>query len=390
MGLFGPGFSYPSQMDVSSILFFSAGLLIGLIVATLFHRQKQHSLEKLDELRKQDRTEVENTFATLSHAALTKNTETFLNLAKESLSTQTAVGEEKLDQKKQLIDASLNTMAESLKTLNAETLKLATGLTSSQAETSRLRTTTEDLRNVLSSSQARGQWGERMVEDILNLVGLEEHLNFEKQKQVASGERPDFTFLLPKDKTVNLDAKFPLAHYQRYIEADVEAVQETEKKQFLDDVKAHIKAVAARDYINPADNTVDYVLMFIPNESIYAFIHQSDPAILDLALKNHIVLCSPITLYAVVSLIHQAVSNFAMEEQAGQIIRLLTEFRRQWELYKDVMERMGARIDAAQKEYEKLTTTRTRQLEKPLREIDEIQLSHEDNQGLLPEGPADE
>ena len=69
-----------------------------------------------------------------------------------------------------------------------------------------------------------------MVEDILNLVGLEEYLNFNKQKQVASGERPDFTFLLPKKKTVNLDAKFPLTHYQRYIEADLEAVQETEKK----------------------------------------------------------------------------------------------------------------------------------------------------------------
>ena len=122
-------------------------------------------------------------------------------------------------------------MAESLKTLNAETIKLTTGLKSSHAETTKLRETTEDLRNVLSSSQARGQWGERMVEDILNLVGLEEHLNFNKQKQVASGERPDFTFLLPKKKTVNLDAKFPLTHYQRYIEADLEAVQETEKKQ---------------------------------------------------------------------------------------------------------------------------------------------------------------
>ena len=79
-----------------------------------------------------------------------------------------------------------------------------------------------------------------------------------------------------------------------------------------------------------------------------------------------------------------------MEEQAGQIIRLLAEFRKQWDLYKEVTEKMGSRIDAAQKEYEKLTTTRTRQLEKPLREIDEIQLSHEDDRGLLPEGPADE
>ena len=376
-------------MDVTSIPFFFAGLLVGIFVATLFHRQKQRSLEKLDELRRQDRTEAENTFATLSLDALTKNTEAFLNLAKERLSAQTAVGEEKLTQKKQLIDASLHTMAESLKTLNAETIKLTTGLKSSHAETTKLRETTEDLRNVLSSSQARGQWGERMVEDILNLVGLEEHLNFNKQKQVASGERPDFTFLLPKKKTVNLDAKFPLTHYQRYIEADLKAVQETEKKQFLDDAKGHIKEVAARDYVNPADNTVDYVLVFIPNESIYAFIHQSDPKILDLALENHIVLCSPITLYAVVSLIHHAVSNFAMEERAGEIVRLLMDFRGQWELFTGVMDRMGARIYAAQKEYENLTTTRTRMLEKSLRKIDEIQPSHEDGGGLLPEEPAD-
>ena len=81
-------------MDVTSILFFFAGLLVGIFVATLFHRQKQRSLEKLDELRRQDRTEAENTFATLSLDALTKNTEAFLNLAKERLSAQTAVGEE--------------------------------------------------------------------------------------------------------------------------------------------------------------------------------------------------------------------------------------------------------------------------------------------------------
>ena len=343
------------------------------------------SIEALEEARKGDQEGMEKTFESLSYAALKESTSEFLKLAKETLSTQTEAGEAKLDEKKKLIDARLETMGKNLDNLLKETVKLKTGLTSSQAETNRLRETTEDLRNVLSSSQARGQWGEKMVEDILNLVGLVEHINFVKQKQVESGEKPDFTFLLPNKKKVNLDAKFPLAHYERFVAADDEAIKETEKKHFLADVKGHIKAVADRDYINPAENTVDYVLVFIPNESIYAFIHQSDPAILDFALEKRIILCSPITLYAVVSLIHQAVSNFAMEERAGEIMKLLADFQKQWDLFKGVLETMGKRIESAQMEYEKLTTTRTRQLEKPLNKIEEIRSRQESGPEFITE-----
>ena len=372
-------------MDLISLLYLLLGFVGGCIVTALLYRQKMKSIEALEEARKGDQEGMEKTFESLSYAALKESTSEFLKLAKETLSTQTEAGEAKLDEKKKLIDARLETMGKNLDNLLKETVKLKTGLTSSQAETNRLRETTEDLRNVLSSSQARGQWGEKMVEDILNLVGLVEHINFVKQKQVESGEKPDFTFMLPNKKKVNLDAKFPLAHYERFVAADDEAIKETEKKQFLADVKGHIKAVADRDYINPAENTVDYVLVFIPNESIYAFIHQSDPAILDFALEKRIILCSPITLYAVVSLIHQAVSNFAMEERAGEIMKLLADFQKQWDLFKGVLETMGKRIESAQMEYEKLTTTRTRQLEKPLNKIEEIRSRQESGPEFITE-----
>ncbi len=372
-------------MDLSSLLFLLVGLGVGCIATAIIYSQKLKSMAALQEARKGDQEGMEKAFESLSYAALKESTSEFLKLAKETLSSQTDAGEAKLDEKKKLIDARLETMGKNLDDLLKETVKLKTGLTTSQAETSKLRETTEDLRNVLSSSQARGQWGEKMVEDILNLVGLVEHINFVKQKQVESGEKPDFTFLLPNKKKVNLDAKFPLAHYERFVASDDEAVKEAEKKQFLTDVKGHIKAVASRNYINPAENTVDYVLVFIPNESIYAFIHQSDPALLDFALEKRIILCSPITLYAVVSLIHQAVSNFAMEERAGEIMKLLADFQKQWDLFKGVLENMGKRIESAQKEYEKLTTTRTRQLEKPLNKINEIRSRQDGEQELLTE-----
>ena len=127
------------------------------------------------------------------------------------------------------------------------------------------------------------------------------------------------------------------------------------------------------------------MLVFIPNESIYAFIHQSDAGILEYALRNRIILCSPITLYAVLSLIHQAVSNFAMEQQAGEIMEILVEVQKQFDKYTEQMGKMGDRIADAQKQFDTLTTTRTNMLDRPLRKINDIRSSQEDTRDLLPD-----
>ncbi|MBL7046874.1 MAG: DNA recombination protein RmuC [Candidatus Marinimicrobia bacterium] len=359
-------------MEFVVIIIFLAGLIIGGIAVYFFVKQR---LQMVDNTREQ----MKDVFATLSVDALNTSTDQFLKLASETLKGQTEKGVSSLEEKKKLIDANLKQMSEVLEGLSKESVVLRTQLSESQKETEKLRGTAEDLRNVLSSSQARGQWGERMVEDILKVIGLVENVNYVKQTKISSGEKPDFTFFLPKEKKVNMDVKFPLAHYERFITADIDDIKEKEKKLFLDDVKGHIKTVADRGYINPTEGTVDYVLMFIPNESIYSFIHQSEPDLLDLALGKHIVLCSPITLYAVLSLIHQAVGNFAMEEKAGEIMALLREFEKQWNKFVESMEKMGRRIDDAKREFESLTTTRTRQLERPLQKIKEVEI------GILPE-----
>ena len=199
-----------------------------------------------------------------------------------------------------------------------------------------------------------------------------EDKNYTKQTQVESGEKPDYTFLLPKGKKLNMDVKFPLASYERYINANLDEEREAQKKEFLKDVKNHIKTVAGREYVNPAEGTVDYVLLFIPNESIYGFINQEDTQLIDFALERKVLLCSPLTLYAMLSLIYQATRNFAMEEKATEIMNLLNAFRLQWGRYVEVMDKMGRRLDDAKKEYDTLVSTRKNQLEKPLTKIEEI------------------
>ena len=81
-------------------------------------------------------------------------------------------------------------------------------------------------------------------------------------------------------------------------------------------------------------------------------------------------LCSPYTLYAVLAVVRQAVRNFSLERTASEILRLLGEFNKQWALYRDHFDVLGKRIDDVRREYERLATTRTNMLERPMRKIE--------------------
>ena len=353
-------------MDVILII---AGILIGFISGYFFAKNNMNSNEKeFNKIKK----EMENTFKALAADVNKSNTEEFLKLANDKFENLSKKSDINLEEKKKLIDQNLQEMSKKLESIHKQSTELNANLETNKTETQNLRDTTTKLREILSSSQKRGQWGERMVEDILSFIGLMENVNYKKQATIESGERPDFTFILPKEKIINMDVKFPLAHYEKFIETEDQLVMENEKKDFLKDVKNHIKTISNRNYIDPASGTLDYVLMFIPNESIYSFINQEDNSIIDYALQNKVLLCSPLTLYAILSLINQATRNFAMEERASDVMQLLTKFKEQWEKYVEVIDKMGRSIQTVQKDYEDLISTRKRQLEKPLNQIEDL------------------
>jgi DNA recombination protein RmuC len=137
-----------------------------------------------------------------------------------------------------------------------------------------------------------------------------------------------------------------------------------------------IRQVTTREYINPADHTVDYVIVFIPNEQIYHFINEADTSLMDEALKLKVILCSPFTLYAVLAVIRQAVENFNLERTASEILKLLGDFDKQWGAYKEKFIALGDKIEATKKEYDTINTTRTNALERPLRKIENLRQQH--------------
>jgi len=334
------------------------------------------------------RAEMENAFKAMAADIARNNTDAFLKQAGEQFKSLKRDSQQDLDEKKKLIDKSLSGMNEKLEFIHKQSTALQASIDTSTKHTEALREDTTRLREILSSSQKRGQWGERMVSDILQFVGLVERVNYTRQSQVESGQRPDYTFNLPREKKLNMDVKFPLAQYENYLAADSDEARAQAKHAFLATVRNHIKSVSGREYINPAEGTLDYVMLFIPNESIYGFINREDAELIDFALRNRVLLCSPLTLYAVLSLIHQAARNFTMNERASEVMQLVEQFRRQWQKYVEQMDKMGRRIDGLGEDFKTLVTTRTRALEKPLDRIENLSLTAGDKGDAPATAPA--
>jgi len=384
------------------VLVFFGGVLLGFGVAWLVFRGRAATAKALVEeifrenerLREEERRTLEDrlkaAFGDVSHDVLKKSTEQFLSLAGERFESERKLHGRDLETKKSLIDQQLQRMVSELdkvagvvKELEKDRENKFGELTKQLEETGKrtgeLIRTTNTLKEALASSKSRGQWGERMAEDVLRIAGFVEKVNYEKQATLEeSGGRPDFTFFLPRDRKLNMDVKFPYDNYIRYIESESDSDREQFRKQFLRDVRLRIKEVASREYIDPdGQKTVDYVLLFIPNEQIYAFINEQDAAILDDGIKSKVILCSPVTLFAVLAVIRAAVENFALEQTSNRILDLLGKFGRQWGKFVESFDKLGRWIDKSQMEYANLLTTRKRQLERPLGEIEELRRQRE-------------
>jgi DNA recombination protein RmuC len=212
-----------------------------------------------------------------------------------------------------------------------------------------------------------------MAEDVLRLAGLIEDVNYRKRRALERDRGvPDYTFLLPQGLCLHMDVKFPLNNYLRYQESQSDVERERARKEFLRDVRGRLKEITTRGYVDPAAGTIDCVLLFIPNEQVYAFIQEQDSTILDDALRDKVVFCSPLTLYAVLAVIRQAVDNFRLEQTSKEILELLHGFGKQWKMFVDQMDRVGRNLDTAHKAFGDLETTRTRQLERQLDKIAEL------------------
>ncbi len=310
--------------------------------------------------------------------------EQLLRMQHEMLASERRRGTEELRGTQSAIDQQVQGMREELARLNRlvedterdrreHVGELTSQLQAAGRQTQVLTETTQSLREALSSTTARGQWGERMAEDVLQLAGFVDGINYRRHQPLpGSGGIPDYTFLLPQGLTLHMDVKFPLNNYLRLLDATSDVEREHARKEFLKDVRLRLREVTRREYVDPAGGTVDCVLLFIPNEQVYGFIQEQDRSILDDALRAKVVFCSPLTLFAVLAVIRQAIDNFQLSRTSHEILQRLQGFEKQWDRFVEQMDKVGRNLKTASTAFEELEGTRRRGVERELERIDTL------------------
>jgi DNA recombination protein RmuC len=301
----------------------------------------------------------------------------------ETIQLVTKAGVEQIGSKSDTINQSLSNVADQVAKKMSEIDQALLSLresTSKQYGTveqavAALTRRTDKLNDVLSSSQARGQWGERLAEDMLRAAGFVEGVNYSKQATIDGGGRPDYRFDIPPDRVLFMDVKFPLDKYAEYVAAESDQHKATTKDAFIRAVKDRVVELAKRDYVDKAlDNTVDYVLMFIPNESISGFVHEADPKLLDFALERKVVLCSPLNLYAFLAVIRQATDAFHTEKTAAEIMQIVNRFQKQWDDYTKAVDKVEKSFHNLEADLASINTggTRFKMLNAQVKKIEKL------------------
>jgi len=309
----------------------------------------------------------------MSAAKIAEQSRQLLASEKETIKVDLANKQHVIEELVKQLQNDMKTRQEEIRLLEQDRVKkfgeLSTSLEQHRLLAEQVRVSTQQLANVLSNNQQRGEWGERIIEDLMQANGLVEGVHYLRQSKQTTGTlRPDITLLLPNERIVAVDVKFPYAEIQKMAIADSKAAQQAHLKQFGIDLKTKITKVT--EYINPAEQTLDYAILFVPNEMIFSFINQKFPDLVDEAIAKRVLIVSPFTFLIVARTVIESYRNFMIGDKLKDVVRYVDEFVKEWSAFKLKFEKYGRSIDTLKTDFDELTGTRFRQMEKKITKIE--------------------
>lgn len=261
-----------------------------------------------------------------------------------------------LDPLKERIQAFEKRVEDSYQQEARERFSLGKELQRLQQLNQRLGDEATNLTRALKGQKTQGNWGELVLERVLEHAGLEKGREYQTQVSLkgADGERfqPDVLIRLPGDKQIIVDAKVSLNAYQQYVAADDEVIRQQALKQHLLSIRSHLKGLSGKDYQRLEGlHSLDFVLLFVPIEAAFAAALQAEPGLFQEAFEQQVVIVSPTTLLATL----RVIDSLWRQERQGQNAREIAE--RAGQLYDKFvafvadLDEMGTRLQQLEKAY---------------------------------------
>ena len=305
--------------------------------------------------------DLREAFKALSAEALKQSAPEFLRLAEQTFGKfqETAKGD--LAQRQESIKTLVEPLKQQLETYQkrlqqAEATQASTlGEVRKQLETlaqssQSLAAETQQFRMVLKSNQARGRWGEETLRRVVEAAGMSAHCDFTEQTQ-AGENRPDLIVRLPGDRMIIVDAKVPDFDFLSAMESADETKRAEALATHAAKLKATIKALADRDYPSQFPNALDYVVLFVPAESLFSAALEGDHDLIVWAAGKRILLATPASLIALLRSVSVSWQQHAQTENARAIADAAQELFSRVATFTEHFEKIGDGLEAANKAF---------------------------------------
>lgn len=234
---------------------------------------------------------------------------------------------------------------------------LETVMREMMAQTRRIGEDAVNLTHALKGdSKKQGDWGEMILESLLEGSGLERGVHYAVQESVRTeqGEllRPDVVVHFPNAKSVIIDSKVSLTDYVRFAEAEDETARKAALKAHIASVRKHVEELAAKQYDKHVKEAIGYVLMFIPNEASYIAAVREDPTLIHDAFRRQILVVSPTNLLMALQLAYNLWQNDKQQKNVEEICACATKLYEKFSDFHTAFSAVGDKLKAAQDTFE--------------------------------------
>lgn len=325
-------------------------------------QQEQADLKKLLEEAK---TQFRDTFDALAGKALKESRQELVKQARQVFEHEQQKAGKQLEANKQAVESLIKPVKESLQqyqqtlteaekqrhgayqALHEQAKQLADGQAHLQQETAKLV-------KALRRPEIRGRWGELHMERLFELAGMTQRVDYDEQAKVDSGEtsvRPDYTIYLPNDRVIVIDVKTPIDAYLDATEAEDEATRAQHLDRHARQLRTAADNLASKSYWSKCKGSPEFVVMFVPGESMLYGALQREPELIEAAMARNVIIATPTVVMALLKTVAMGWREKAWAENAEKIAQLGRELHERLATVVEHVGTLGSRLDSAVKQY---------------------------------------